>query len=239
MEVYKQLLRFIPNRQLIKGFLQISQSSIWPKMSGYIYHRSLILPTPNLWNWYCMDEDIIAYLILYKFPPQLDHLKTTITHSLGKLKIDGNLVLQHLNQIKNKIATTSQASAFSVKSGSNLVSIRCKPNRQNPQASHPKNTCYWLFPHLCHNLSDQSNPQAATSSNNKSNPSTHLSYAFGITMFPIVDRNKILLDSGASNSMFNNPNFFFPNQTWKNQNHLLNTLVPEQLSSNSLSPPSH
>lgn len=94
-----------------------------------------------------MDNDIVAYLILYKFPPKLEHLKTTITHSLGESKIDGNLILRHLNQIKNKIAAGTYASAM-LNKGTKQDVIKCQATWHNPQSSHPKHSCWWFYPHL-------------------------------------------------------------------------------------------
>lgn len=60
-----------------------------------------------------LPSNIIAYLVLFKFPPVMHNMKTQIMHATSKMKID--IVLNHLIQHKNEvIAQEDQAKPVNV-----------------------------------------------------------------------------------------------------------------------------
>ena len=95
-----------------------------------------------------LPPDILAYLIVFKFPSSLDNIKTQITHS--ERNIDTDLVLNHLQLYSN-----DQKTKFLNKGASNTVSMManrsvqhmCKLNWHNPESiNHAEDNCWFKYP---------------------------------------------------------------------------------------------
>ncbi|KNZ60797.1 hypothetical protein VP01_149g6 [Puccinia sorghi] len=95
-----------------------------------------------------LPKDIIAYLILHKLPPSMSNISQQITHS--EKEITSELVLDHLRLFMNDqqfLASTSSSKSVPT-SLLTEESRKCKKGWHNPNAAHPKATCWFLYPHL-------------------------------------------------------------------------------------------
>lgn len=116
-----------------------------------------------------LPKDILAYLVLFKFPASLQNLKHQIMHSDKDLTVD--FVCNHLTQFNNEAraelketsAKPTEAVLFSSKgkskstgneyaNGSNQsnTSKRCKTGYHNPKQdkNHSANNCWHLHPEI-------------------------------------------------------------------------------------------
>ncbi|KNZ49313.1 hypothetical protein VP01_5096g2 [Puccinia sorghi] len=109
-----------------------------------------------------LPQDILTYLVLFKFPTSLQTLKHQIMHSKKDLNVE--FVCNHLIQFNNKFKaepaesskTTLEAALFSSKgkstnlqnSGSGQQSKQCKAGFHNPKQdeNHKSNNCWHLHP---------------------------------------------------------------------------------------------
>ncbi|KNZ60729.1 hypothetical protein VP01_1509g3, partial [Puccinia sorghi] len=86
--------------------------------------------------------DILAYLILFKFPNSLHHLKRKIMHSDKTLKVD--FVCNHLTQYNNESkaktrdASTSEAALYSGKNEKFNCTMRSSKSGQNTDSNSNK-----------------------------------------------------------------------------------------------------
>lgn len=92
-----------------------------------------------------LPSDIIAYLVLFKFPSLMQHMKSQIMHSTTDMKVD--VVLNHLIQHKNKsIAEGERVEPINV---ALYRGPRCENGKQNPAVtSHSSSLCWFKFPKL-------------------------------------------------------------------------------------------
>lgn len=95
-----------------------------------------------------LPKDIIAYLILNKLPPSMSNISQQITHS--EKEITPELVLDHLRLYMNDQQFLASNSSTKTVPTSLLTdeSRKCKKGWHNPNAAHPKTTCWFLYPHL-------------------------------------------------------------------------------------------
>lgn len=92
-----------------------------------------------------LPTDIIAYLVLFKFPPSMQNMKTQIMHSTANMKIE--TVLDHLTQHKNEIS--GQESQNKPVNTALYNGPRCENGKHNPAVTtHPANSCWAEFPEL-------------------------------------------------------------------------------------------
>lgn len=92
-----------------------------------------------------LPSDIIAYLVLFKFPSSMQHMKSQIMHSTTDMKVD--VVLNHLVQHKNKsIAKGERAEPVNV---ALYRGPRCENGKHNlAVTSHTSSLCWLEFPEL-------------------------------------------------------------------------------------------
>ncbi|KNZ54063.1 hypothetical protein VP01_3056g2, partial [Puccinia sorghi] len=95
-----------------------------------------------------LPKDIVAYLILNKLPPSVSNISQQITHS--EKEITPKLVLDHLRLYMNdqQFLATNSSSKTVPTSLHTEESRKCKKGWHNPNAAHPKATCWFLYPHL-------------------------------------------------------------------------------------------
>jgi hypothetical protein len=110
-----------------------------------------------------LPQDILAYLVLFKFPLSLHTLKCQIMHSDKELNV--KFVCDHLIQFNNELraekkessstateaALVTQRGKSTIKSGTNNSStppIRCKARSHNPKQdqNHTSDNCWHLHP---------------------------------------------------------------------------------------------
>lgn len=89
--------------------------------------------------------DIVAYLVLFKFPSTMQAMKSQIMHSTCDMKID--TVLNHLIQHKNE--AMAQAKNVEPTNIALYRGPRCENGKHNPAVtSHPASSCWFEFPEL-------------------------------------------------------------------------------------------
>lgn len=161
-----------------------------------------------------LPKDILAYLLLFKFPPVLENLKQQIMHVEKSLMV--NVVFNHLIQYNNKRMaqsktkkTSTDLSLVSTKSRSNKdekkYKIKCREGYHDPNAPHPKSSCFHLHPQAAPDwwIKQQNKWKNKT----KKNPS--INYHALLTLWINSDDTpNLILDSGANVHIFNNLKFF-------------------------------
>ncbi|KNZ49413.1 hypothetical protein VP01_5024g1, partial [Puccinia sorghi] len=166
-----------------------------------------------------LPQDIIAYLILFKFPESLQSLKRQIMHSDKELTAE--FVYNHLNQVNNEskakskdAAPTNQAALFSNK-GKNRPNTRldqnvssgkrCTNGYHNPKqdANHSSDSCWHLHPDKA--------PEWWGEAQSKWEASKKSNYYMSLVTLWVESGNsnsRIILDSGSSSHVFNDKRFF-------------------------------
>jgi hypothetical protein len=172
-----------------------------------------------------LPQDILAYLILFKFPGTLQILKRQIMHSDKELTVE--FVCNHLVQFNNKKKaeikdsnTSNQASLFSnknkpqtnhpetskeEKNSSTPCTKRCTTGRHEPlqDQNHTEDNCWHLHPEKAPDWWQEAQAKW------KANKSTN--YFMSLVTLWVENgdnRSKIILDSGSSSHVFNDPRFF-------------------------------
>ncbi|KNZ50330.1 hypothetical protein VP01_4489g2 [Puccinia sorghi] len=167
-----------------------------------------------------LPQDILAYLVLFKFPSSMQTLKHQIMHSDKEL--DVSFVCNHLIQFKNESmktpSTSTEAALFSEKgkrskplgndrqSNSSTGSKRCKSGFHNPKqdANHSSENCWHLHPDKAPEWWRESQAQWKASKEKEN-------YFMSLLTLWIESgnpRGQIILDSGASAHIFNDKRFF-------------------------------
>ncbi|KNZ59752.1 hypothetical protein VP01_166g14 [Puccinia sorghi] len=171
-----------------------------------------------------LPQDILAYLVLFKFPNSLQTLKHQIMHSDKEL--DVQFVCNHLIQFSNEAkvestksnSTTTDAALFSTKgkgnksqgndrgNNSSSGSKRCKSGYHNPRqdANHSSENCWHLHPDKAPEWWRESQAQWKASKDKEN-------YFMSLLTLWVESgdpRSRIILDSGASAHIFNDSRFF-------------------------------
>ncbi|KNZ47798.1 hypothetical protein VP01_6130g1, partial [Puccinia sorghi] len=169
-------------------------------------------------------QDILAYLVLFKFPNLLQTLKHHIMH-LDK-ELDVQFVCNHLIQFNNEAKVestktnsgTTEAALFSQKGKGNKSqgknrsnnqtngSKRCKSGYNNlkQDANHSSENCWHLHPDKAPDWWKELQEQWKASKEKEN-------YFMSLLTLWIKSgdpKSRIILDSGASSHIFNNPQFF-------------------------------
>ncbi|KNZ61392.1 hypothetical protein VP01_1406g1 [Puccinia sorghi] len=166
-----------------------------------------------------LPQDVLAYLILFKFPTTLHSLKRQVMHSDKELNVQ--FVCNHLTQYNNEAKAetkedpgTTDAALFSSKdkrknnpqSGKSKSSNRCTPNHHNPKQdeNHAADSCWHLHPDKAPDWWKEGQAKWKAS---KSETNYFMSL---LTLWVEKGDNKsrIILDSGASAHIFNDKRFF-------------------------------
>lgn len=164
-----------------------------------------------------LPNDILSYLILFKFPPSLHSLHQQIMHSNKIVTMD--LVLNHPTQLENKTKVKSKETKLS---NTALISshppkkpvpaeFRCRRGYHNPQSpNHPKSKCWHLHEHIAPDWWKESQAQWRAQLNTHSKAKEVAHYVALLTTWikEVNPLNKIIINSGASCHMFNSPLFF-------------------------------
>ncbi|KNZ53989.1 hypothetical protein VP01_3083g3 [Puccinia sorghi] len=163
-----------------------------------------------------LPQDVLVYLILFKFPATLHSLKSQVMHSDNELNVQ--FVCNHLIQYNNETkaekkdgSMTTYSALFSnkdkrknnPKSGKNKNSTRCTQNYHNPKQGDNHNTdlCWHLHPDKA---PDWWKEEQAKWKASKSETNYFMSL---LTLFRKREL-RIILDSGASAHIFNDERFF-------------------------------
>ncbi|KNZ54529.1 hypothetical protein VP01_2923g1 [Puccinia sorghi] len=171
-----------------------------------------------------LPQDILAYLVLFKFPNSLQNLKRQIMHSDKDLNVEFvcNHLIQFNNESRAELAesskTTPEAALFSNKGksakqqGSSAnqpnSSRRCRSGYHNPKQdeNHKSDNCWHLHPEKAPEWWRDSQAQwKATKEKEKEN------YFMSLLTLWIESgdpKSRIFLDSGASAHIFNDVRFF-------------------------------
>ncbi|KNZ43830.1 hypothetical protein VP01_982g8 [Puccinia sorghi] len=175
-----------------------------------------------------LPKDILAYLVLFKFPNSLQSLKRQIMHSDKDLSVE--FVCNHLTQFNNEAraemkestSKATEAALFSSKGkstkpsgndrsdgpGQASGSKRCKSGYHNPKQdkNHSSDNCWHLHPDIAPEWWRESQAQwKASKEKDKTN------YFMSLLTLWIESgdpKSRIILDSGASAHIFNDQKFF-------------------------------
>ncbi|KNZ55415.1 hypothetical protein VP01_2688g1 [Puccinia sorghi] len=168
-----------------------------------------------------LPQDILAYLILFKFPDNLQILKRQIMHSDKDLSVE--FVCNHLNQFNNEnkaeineTVSTTQATLYSNKGKSKFQNNdagssgekgqkRCTKGYHNPKQdkNHNEESCWHLHPEVA--------PAWWREAQEKWKSTQKTNYFMSLVTLWIENGNnksKIILDSGSSSHVFNDSRFF-------------------------------
>ncbi|KNZ62497.1 hypothetical protein VP01_1263g6 [Puccinia sorghi] len=176
-----------------------------------------------------LPQDILAYLILFKFPTSLQPLKRQIMHSDKDLKVE--FVCNHLTQFNNEAkaetresTSTTEAAFFSGKkekfnrtmrssgnqgSGGNLKKdSRCTEGFHNPKQdqNHKSDSCWHLHPEKAPDWWRESQDKWKASKDKR-----EVNYYMSLVLLWInhgEEKSKIILNSGASAHIFNDEKYF-------------------------------
>ncbi|KNZ51984.1 hypothetical protein VP01_3740g2 [Puccinia sorghi] len=173
-----------------------------------------------------LPQDILAYLVLFKFPASMQNLKRQIMHSDKELNV--KFVCDHLIQfhnearaeIKESTIPSSEAALFSQKpnsskTGSNSNSNapkRCKAGYHNPRqdSNHTSDNCWHLHPEKAPEWWRDSQAQWKASKE-KGKEKDKEGYFMSLLTLWIESgdpKSRIILDSGATAHIFNDIKFF-------------------------------
>ncbi|KNZ44822.1 hypothetical protein VP01_878g3 [Puccinia sorghi] len=173
-----------------------------------------------------LPQDILAYLVLFKFPTSMQNLKRQIMHSDKELNV--KFVCDHLIQFHNEAqaenkestTTSTEAALFSQKqnnskSGSNgnsNASKRCKSGYHNPRqdSNHTSDNCWHLHPDKAPEWWRDSQAQWRANKEKGKEKEKEGYFMSLLTSWrePGNPKSRIILDSGASAHIFNNLKFF-------------------------------
>ncbi|KNZ48282.1 hypothetical protein VP01_577g8 [Puccinia sorghi] len=169
-----------------------------------------------------LPQDILAYLVLFKFPNSLQTLKRQIMHSDKELSVEFvcNHLIQFNNESRAEIKETSgsnpEAALFSNRgrndknSGKDKPNApkRCKSGYHNPKqdANHSADNCWHLHPEIAPDWWKESQAQWKAGKGKEKE-----SYYLALLTRWIESGNpkdRIVLDTGASAHIFNDEKFF-------------------------------
>ncbi|KNZ53408.1 hypothetical protein VP01_3247g2 [Puccinia sorghi] len=179
-----------------------------------------------------LPQDILAYLVLFKFPPSLQLLKRQIMHSDKDFKVE--FVCNHLTQFKNESkdetrepGSSTDAALYAGKnkkfnrtmrssntngnnsSGANSKKdSRCTDGNHNPKQdqNHKSKACWHLHPKKAPDWWRKSQERWKANKDKK-----EVNYYMSLVLLWINDgdpKSRIILDSGASAHIFNDKSYF-------------------------------
>ncbi|KNZ55885.1 hypothetical protein VP01_2554g2 [Puccinia sorghi] len=171
-----------------------------------------------------LPKDVLAYLILFKFPQTLNNLKRQLMHTDKELTAE--FVCDHLTQFNNeakaetKDSSPTDAALFtgkqsrqnqSKKFNSQNKSNRCTDGFHNPKQdeNHTSESCWHLHPDRAPDWWKDS--QAKWKATKEKNQPTQTNYFMSLLTLWINhgdQASKLILDSGASAHIFNDKRFF-------------------------------
>ncbi|KNZ59574.1 hypothetical protein VP01_1700g5 [Puccinia sorghi] len=172
-----------------------------------------------------LPQDILSYLVLFKFPTSLQLLKRQIMHSDKELSVE--FVCNHLIQFNNESKAETKESSNSIepaalfnnkdkKQGKNSSSSnaqrRCKSGFHNPKqdANHSSDSCWHLHPDKAPDWWRESQAQwkAGKEKENKDKNENYFMSLLTLWIESGDPKSRIILDSGASGHIFNDLRFF-------------------------------
>ncbi|KNZ53473.1 hypothetical protein VP01_322g3 [Puccinia sorghi] len=173
-----------------------------------------------------LPQDILAYLVLFKFPASLQLLKRQIMHSDKDLKVE--FVCNHLTQFNNESkaetreTSSTDAALYAGKNekfnktmrgskqsaGGNQKASRCTEGWHNPKqdVNHTSDACWHLHPDKAPDWWRESQEKWKTNKNKD-----QVNYYLSLVTLWINHGNsksRIILDSGASAHIFNDERYF-------------------------------
>ncbi|KNZ63834.1 hypothetical protein VP01_1095g1 [Puccinia sorghi] len=177
-----------------------------------------------------LPQDILAYLVLFKFPASLHLLKRQIMHSDKDLKVE--FVCNHLTQFNNEARAEtrdvlpSEAALYSGRnekfnkpfrgsrtvqtqgSSGNQKSSRCTDGHHNPKqdSNHSSDSCWHLHPEKAPDWWRESQEKWK-----KDKEKSQVNYYMSLVTLWINhgdSKSRIILDSGASAHIFNHERYF-------------------------------
>ncbi|KNZ54453.1 hypothetical protein VP01_2942g1 [Puccinia sorghi] len=170
-----------------------------------------------------LPQDILLYLVLFKFPTSLQILKRQIMHSDKELSVE--FVCNHLIQfnneskaeIKDPSTSTEPAALFNNKdrkqakpNSSSNSQKRCKSGFHNPKqdANHSSDSCWHLHPDKAPDWWRESQAQWKAGRENKEKSENYFMSLLTLWIESGDPNSRIILDSGASGHIFNDLKFF-------------------------------
>ncbi|KNZ62188.1 hypothetical protein VP01_1301g7 [Puccinia sorghi] len=181
-----------------------------------------------------LPQDILAYLVLFKFPNSLQSLKRQIMHSDKDLNVE--FVCNHLTQFNNEAraelkessSKNSEAALFSSKgkfakssgkecserSGQSSSSWRCREGYHNPKQdkNHSIENCWHLNSKDAPDWWKEAQAEwKANKEKEKAEKGEKSNYFMSLLTLWIESgdpKSRIILDSGASTHIFNDERFF-------------------------------
>lgn len=163
-----------------------------------------------------LPQGILAYLILFKFPTELDYLKKQIMHSDKSLTSD--FVLDHLTQCLNETAAENKDSSKSQIAGRSNETVllsknrpkfrnqryvsKCRPGYHDPRSSHPEADCFHLNP----DKAPEWWHEKQNGWKSQQNKNADVAYYYSLISTWVSSLSKVsddyILDSGASAHIF-------------------------------------
>ncbi|KNZ54706.1 hypothetical protein VP01_2878g3 [Puccinia sorghi] len=179
-----------------------------------------------------LPQDILAYLVLFKFPPSLQLLKRQIMHSDKDLKVEFvcNHLTQFINESKaeiresnsstdaalyagkndkfNRSMRTTKSSGSQDSGGNSKKDSRCTEGHHNPKQdqNHKSDACWHLHPEKAPEWWRESQDRWKASKDKN-----QVNYYMSLVSLWIDHgdpKSRIILDSGASAHIFNDEQYF-------------------------------
>lgn len=176
-----------------------------------------------------LPQDILAYLILFKFPVTLHDLKRQLMHSNKTIGVD--FVCNHLIQYNNKVKAESSDKIISAPktalvSGKNRFksqsNSRCVEGYHNPKQdkNHLESECFHLHPEKAPEWWRDNQAKWREKQKSKSESAHYHAFVTDWIESKVTLSQNILMDSGASAHFFNNKRFFSELIKSNNEEHI-------------------
>lgn len=160
-----------------------------------------------------LPSDILAYLVLFKFPSSLKTMQSQIMHGSQVITVD--YVLNHLIQHKNKVRATKEES----KTDLSLVNIsypRCTNGIHNKRVkNHKREQCWAEFPHL-----RPVNQKGKKVEKKEDNLAQFFTFFCGANTVSSLNKSSFILDSGCSVHLLNSRQHFSQLTTLDGSEHI-------------------
>jgi hypothetical protein len=159
-------------------------------------------------------QELVSITIMEKITDKRPALMERFLGDIDTLK-NPFLLIAKLRQIANhnqvkriKDVSTSSSTALATTANSKKRSyVRCKGGKHNPDAPHDESHCWTLQPELRNTKKKATGYATSTAQSGEGSNTQQEHYAYHVSSAS-SGRNSVILDSGASQHMFNNMDFF-------------------------------
>ncbi|KNZ48274.1 hypothetical protein VP01_5782g2 [Puccinia sorghi] len=146
-----------------------------------------------------LPQDILAYLVLFKFPPSMQILKRQIMHLDKELNVEFR---RHYSRARTRKKPGNKQN--------NNLSKRCRNGYHNPKqdVNHNSESCWHLHPEKAPEWWRESQAQWKASKEAKDKSENYFISLLTLWVELGDPKSRIILDSGASGHIFNDLKFF-------------------------------